>query len=226
LAAKRPPCGHGYYEAFNRDNVALVDVGKNPITEVLPHGLRTATDEYEADIIIFATGFDAITGAAQGIDIRGRGGQRLRDVWRGVPQTYLGLAVEGFPNMFTLAGPLGPFANGPTMVEEQVEFVTAAIKHMQEHDSDAMEAQPEAVRSWVQHAEEVLAGTVLARAETANSWFLGANIPGKPRGILAYFGGAGAYFARLAQEIASGFPGFTVVPTNHADDQPAIAAAR
>jgi hypothetical protein len=108
LAAKRPPCGHGYYEAYNRDNVSLVDVSENPITEILPTGLRTATEVYEADIIIFATGFDAITGAAQGIDIRGRGDRNLRDVWEGVPRSYLGLAVDGFPNMLTLAGPMGP----------------------------------------------------------------------------------------------------------------------
>ena len=144
LAAKRPPCGHGYYEAYNRNNVPLVDASENPIAEILPTGLRTATDVYEADIIIFATGFDAITGAADGIDIRGRDGRRLRDTWHGVPRSYIGLAVDGFPNLFTVAGPLGPFANGPTMVEEQVEFVTAAIKHIQEHGSVALEAIPDA----------------------------------------------------------------------------------
>jgi cyclohexanone monooxygenase len=224
LAAKRPPCGHGYYEAYNRENVSLVDVSENPITEILPTGLRTATEAYEADIIIFATGFDAITGAAKGIEIRGRDGRRLSDTWQKVPRSYLGLAVDGFPNLFTVAGPLGPFANGPTMVEEQVEFVTDAIKHMQQRGSVAMEPMPEAVESWVDHVEEVLQGTVLANAESANSWFLGANIPGKTRGILAYFGGAGAYFDRLDGEVAEGFPGFTHTASTESSGQFAIAA--
>ncbi|MGV0806581.1 flavin-containing monooxygenase [Mycolicibacterium setense] len=210
LAAKRPPCGHSYYEAYNRDNVSLVDVGENPITEILPYGLKTGTDEYEFDIIIFATGFDAITGPAQGVDIRGRDGALLSEVWRPVPRSYLGLTVDGFPNFFTVAGPLGPFANGPTMVEEQVEFVTAAISHLQLTGADAMEPLPDAVDSWIQHTEEVLEGTVLTNAATANSWFLGANIPGKQRGILAYFGGAGVYFDRLRDEAAADFPRFTL----------------
>jgi cyclohexanone monooxygenase len=210
LAAKRPPCGHSYYEAYNRDNVSLVDVSDNPITEILPNGLRTGPDEYEFDIIIFATGFDAVTGPAQGVDIRGRGGALLSDAWQTVPRSYLGMAVDGFPNFFTVAGPLGPFANGPTMVEEQVEFVTAAISHLQLTGADALEPLPGAVDSWIQHAEEVLKGTVLANAAAANSWFLGANIPGKPRGILAYFGGAGNYFARLRQEAATEFAQFTL----------------
>jgi cyclohexanone monooxygenase len=158
------------------------------------------------------------------MDIRGRGGRHLRDVWEGVPRSYLGLAVDGFPNMLTLAGPMGPFANGPTMVEQQVEFVTAAIKHMEQHDSVVLEANPGAVDSWVDRVHEVLEGTVLAEAESANSWFLGANIPGKPRGILAYFGGAGAYFNRLDEEIAAGFPGFTLTTSTERTAQPAIAA--
>lgn len=219
LAAKRPPCGHGYYEAYNRGNVSLVDVSEDPITEILPTGLRTATETYEADIIIFATGFDAVTGAAQGLDIRGRGDRRLRDAWQDVPGTYIGLAVDGFPNLFTLAGPMGPFANGPTMVEGQVEFLTGAIEHLEQQGATAMEATPEAVESWVRHTEEVLAGTVLADAAAVNSWFVGANIPGKPRGILAYFGGAGAYFARLAEETAAGFPNFTVTSSTEIAEQ-------
>jgi cyclohexanone monooxygenase len=129
------------------------------------------------------------------------------------------------PNLFTVAGPLGPFANGPTMVEEQVEFVTAAVTHMQQHRSVAMEAIPEAVDSWVHHAEEVLQGTVLAKAESANSWFLGANIPGKPHGILAYFGGAGTYFTRLDEEVAAGFPGFILTTSTERTTQHAIATA-
>jgi hypothetical protein len=123
-----------------------------------------------------------------------------------------------------VAGPLGPFANGPTMVEEQVEFVAAAITHMHEHGSVEMEAIPEAVDSWVHHADEVLQGTVLAKAESANSWFLGANIPGKPHSILAYFGGAGAYFTRLDEEIAAGFPGFSLTASTESAALHAIAA--
>lgn len=223
LAAKRPPCGHGYYEAYNRENVSLVDVSENPITEILPTGLRTATDSYDAEIIIFATGFDAFTGPGEAIDIRGRDGRRLRDAWRDVPGTYLGLAVDGFPNLFTVAGPLGAFANGPTTVEKQVEFVTAAITHLQRGGSVALEPTPEAVDSWVRHCEEVLQGTVLVEAASANSWFLGANIPGKRRGILAYFGGAGAYFDQLVGEVAADFPGFTFAAPAESAAQHAIA---
>ncbi|MGW5149382.1 flavin-containing monooxygenase [Rhodococcus koreensis] len=209
LAAKRPPCGHSYYEAFNRENVSLVDVSENPITEILPGGLRTATDVYDFDVIIFATGFDAITGPAEGVDIRGRDNRLLSETWKTVPRTYLGLAVDGFPNFFTVAGPLGPFANGPTMVEQQAEFVTATISFMQQNGHEAIDPNPDAVDAWVRHNEEVLEGTVLANAAVANSWFLGANIPGKPRGILAYFGGAGNYFDRIREETTSGFPGFS-----------------
>lgn len=209
LAAKRPPCGHQYYETFNRDNVSLVDVSGNPITEITPTGLRTGATEFEADIIIFATGFDAITGAASGIDVRGRGGLQLADAWSDIPRNFVGLAVDGFPNMFTIAGPLGPNANGPTFVEFQAEFIMAALKHSEENDLVSLEARPEAVDGWVDLVGQVIEGTVLTKAAEANSWFVGANIPGRKPRVLAWFGGAGPYFDQLDNEVASGFASFS-----------------
>ena len=210
LASKRPPCGHGYYETFNRNNVTLVDIGDNPIEEITATGLRTATDAHELDMIVFATGFDAITGAATGVDIRGRGGQLLRDNWAEGPRTHLGIGVDGFPNMFTLLGPQGPFANGPTIAENQAEFVVDAVTHMREGGCRVMEPTPAAVESWVQHNEDVVSSSILHKGEEVHSYFLGANIPGKAHAVLAYFGGAGTYFQRLAQEVESGFPGFVL----------------
>ena len=217
-AATRPPCGHQYYETYNRENVSLVDVSKNPITEITRTGLRTGTDFFDADVIIFATGFDAVTGPASGIEVRGRDGLLLADAWRDVPRNFIGLAADGFPNMFTIGGPLGPNANGPAMVEYQSEFIMAALRYAEEHRLAALEARPEAVDGWVDLVGQVIEGTVLTRAAEANSWFVGANIPGRKPTVLAWFGGAGPYFDRLEQEIASGFECFTARPARPASE--------
>jgi len=214
IASKRPPLGHHYYETFNRDNVSLVDVSGDAITEVTEKGLRlTSGDEHELDVLIFATGFDVATGSLDHLDIRGRGGETIADHWKDGPRTFLGTTVDGFPNMFTICGPQTPFANIPVVIEANVDWITGAIDHLDEHGGGTMEPTPEAVERWRQHIDTLMAYTVLGQGMEARSWFLGSNIPGKPKVCLFYFGGAGNYRTECDAEAASGFPGFTFAGT-------------
>ena len=206
LAGKRPPLGHFYYETFNRENVTLVDVSENPITEITRKGLRTASREYEADIIVFATGFDAVTGTLRAMDIRGKGGATIKEKWQDGPRTYLGIGVDGFPNMFMICGPQSPFANIPVVIDGIVDWIGRAIGHMRDDRIDTMEATPEAVDEWRRHMDELVNATVLPRGK--RSWFLGDNIPGKPHVVLFYFGGAGAYRQECQAVAARGYEGF------------------
>ena len=208
LAGKRPPLGHGYYETFNRDNVKLVDVATNPIREITATGLRTTASEYELDVIIFATGFDAATGALSAIDIRGRGGEPLKRKWEGGPNTLLGIGVPGFPNMFMICGPQAPFANIPVVIDNNVKWIGRAITRLRDEKLDYIEATPEAADAWSEHMDELLNRTVLPRGEAVRSWFLGANIPGKPHVVLFYFGGAGTYFDHCREVADKNFEGF------------------
>ncbi len=206
LVGKRPPLGHLYYEAFNRKNVSLVDISQNEITEITARGVRTATDEYEADIIVFATGFDAVTGTLKSLDIRGKGGQLLRDKWNGGPRTQLGIAVDGFPNMFLICGPQTPFANLPVVIDGIVEWIGQAIRHLDENGFTSMEATHDAVEAWARHMDELVNATVLSRGK--RSWFLGDNIPGKAHAVLFYFGGVGNYRQECQAAIAKDYDGF------------------
>src|SRR5262249_28070848 len=151
-AAKRPPIDTNYFETFNRDNVALVDLRATPIVAITPIGIRTSQTEYPVDIIVFATGFDALTGPLLKIDIRGRDGLALAEVWRAGPRNYLGLQVTGFPNLFTITGPGSPsvLTNMPVAIEQHVDWVTACIAHMRDHGLARIEAEPEAMESWVE----------------------------------------------------------------------------
>lgn len=209
LAAKRPPLGAGYYEAFNRDNVTLIGVGDNPIVEITPDGLRTETEHYELDVIIFATGFDAATGALTSIDLRGRGGRTIADTWSSGPRTHLGIAVDGFPNLFMISGPQSPFANIPVVIDNTVNWIGRAIEHSRNRGDEGLEATPTAVENWRQHMDELLAATILGKGEKVHSWFLGANVPGKPHQVLFYFGGVNTYFAECERVIENDFEGFT-----------------
>jgi cyclohexanone monooxygenase len=205
---KRPPVGHLYYETFNRDNVALVDVHDDPIAEVTPTGLRTASGtEYPVDMIVFATGFDALTGALSRIDIRGRGGVGLREKWSDGGRTHLGICVDGFPNLFMICGPQSPFANIPVAAEGVVEWIGAAIEHLRTGDLATIEATSDAVRDWDRHIDELFHATVLPQCP--NSWWLGANVPGKAPTVLFYFGGYGAYRKECISVAEQGYPGFT-----------------
>jgi cyclohexanone monooxygenase len=193
LAGKRPPLGQSYYETFNRENVTLVDVREHSIEEITPNGLRTSAHEYEVDMIVCATGFDVATGPLTCMDIRGRGGQALVDRWADGPKTYLGLSVDGFPNMFMICGPQTPFANIPTVIEQNVKWIIYAISYMQKKGYSRMESTVESGDQWAAQLQHFLDATVLAQGEKANSWFLGANIPGKPHVVLFHFGGTGVY---------------------------------
>lgn len=206
LVGKRPPLGHFYYEAFNRDNVSLIDISENPITEITAHGVRTATDEHQADVIIFATGFDAVTGTLKSLDMRGTGGVLLRDKWDSGPRTHLGIAIDGFPNMFLICGPQTPFANLPVVIDGIVDWIGQAIRFLEENGFTAMEATPDAVEAWGKHMDELVNATVLARGK--RSWFLGDNIPGKTHAVLFYFGGVGNYRQECRGAAESGFKGF------------------
>ena len=207
FGTKRVPLESGYFEAYNRPNVDLVDLRNTPIEEITRTGLRTTESEYEFDVLIFATGFDAVTGALTRMDIRGQNGQLLRDKWRDGPLTYLGLQVAGFPNLFTVVGAhnAANFCNVPRCIEQNVEWVTDCIAHLKKNNLHRISATEDAEKQWQQHCEEVIAGTLFP---TANSWFMGANIPGKKRTFLAYGGGLPRYREKCDEVAASGYAGF------------------
>jgi cation diffusion facilitator CzcD-associated flavoprotein CzcO len=207
-AAKRPPIDTDYFETFNRDNVTLVDVRRSPIEAITPAGIRTRDAEYPLDIIVFATGFDAMTGPLLRMDIRGRDGVRLADVWRAGPRNYLGLQVAGFPNLFTVTGPGSPsvLCNMPVAIEQHVDWITDCIAHMREHGLDRIEADPKAMDRWMAEMERAVNATLLPQAQ--HSWYLGANVPGKPRVFMPYAGGM-AHYRKICTEVAEkGYEGF------------------
>ena len=182
---KRLILDSGYYEMFNRPNVSLVDVRSSPIEALTPTGLRTRDASYELDMIVFATGYDALTGSLTRMDVRGRGGLLLRDVWANGPMSYLGLMVAGFPNLFIIAGPGSPsvLANVITANEHQVGWVADCIQYLDQHRIATIEADSEAQAAWVQHVNEVAAASIYTKGD---SWYLGANIAGKPKVFMPY----------------------------------------
>lgn len=208
LLAKRPPLGHFYYETFNRDNVTLVDVSEKPIEDATPDGLRTADAEYPADVIIFATGFDAVTGAYLSLDIVGREGVHLKEKWSDGPRTNLGEMIDGFPNLFLVDGPHQPFANIPAVIDRSVRWIGRTVGRMREEKQTVIEPTPEAVDKWTSLMPELLERTILAKGKNVHAWFLGGNIPGKPIAVMNYHGGAHNYFAALDDEVDADFPGF------------------
>jgi cation diffusion facilitator CzcD-associated flavoprotein CzcO len=207
FGTKRVPLETNYYEAFNRDNVELVDVREAPIEEITPTGLRTRDAEYEFDALVFATGFDAMTGPLNKIDIRGRGGQLLRDKWAEGPRSYLGLTIADFPNMFTITGPGSPsvLSNMPVSIEQHVELITRFIEHMRDNGLEVVEPTQQAEDEWTDHAQEVAHSTLLPQSAT---WYMGANIPGKPRVFMPYLGGVGPYRQKCDEIVANDYEGF------------------
>jgi len=207
FGTKRVPLESGYYEQFNRDNVLLVDLRETPIERILPNGIQTSDAAYEFDMIIFATGFDAVTGAFARMDIRGVGGRTLKDKWADGPRTYLGIQGAGFPNLFTLVGPHNgaTFCNIPRCSEQNVEWVTECIQHMRAHNFKRIEPTPEAEDRWTEHVGETVANTLLPAVD---SWFMGANTPGKKRTFLMYAGGTPAYRKKCDEVAANGYEGF------------------
>ncbi len=220
-AAKRPPIDTNYFETFNRPNVSLVDVRSAPIERITPRGIQTLDGEYELDIIVFATGFDAMTGPLLGMDIRGRDGLALRDAWAAGPTNYLGLQVAGFPNLFTITGPGSPsvLCNMPVAIEQHVEWITACIAHMRGRNVACIEPEPEAMDAWVEQVNDAANATLLPKA--SHSWYLGANVPGKPRVFMPYAGGMARYRAICDEVVADGYRGFRLGSSGVATDAPA-----
>jgi cyclohexanone monooxygenase len=209
LGTKRLCVDTDYYATFNRDNVTLVDLRTSPIEAITPRGLRTAAQEYTFDSLVFAIGFDAMTGALLAIDIRGRAGQALRDKWAAGPRTYLGLTVAGFPNLFMITGPGSPsvLSNMIVSIEQHVDWIADCLTYLRARGLTTIDATVAAEDAWVAHVNEVGHQTLYPRA---NSWYMGANVPGKPRVFLPYIGGVGTYRQICDDVAAKGYEGFTL----------------
>jgi cation diffusion facilitator CzcD-associated flavoprotein CzcO len=209
-AAKRPPIDTDYFETFNRPNVSLVNLREEPIERISERGVITRRGEYAVDIIVFATGFDAMTGPLLKLNITGRGGVALRDVWEAGPRNYLDLGIAGFPNLFTITGPGSPsvLCNMPVAIEQHVDWITDCIAHLRATGRERIEATPEAVDRWVSEVNEVASRTLLPQA--THSWYLGANIPGKPRVFMPYAGGLVRYRELCNEVAAKDYEGFAL----------------
>lgn len=209
IGTKRLCLDTNYYETYNRDNVTLVDAKSTPIQEITAKGIRTRDAEYPLDAIVFATGFDAMTGALLEIDIRVKGGGALAEKWSSGPRTYLGLMVAGFPNMFIITGPGSPGVKSQMVlaIEQHVNWIVDCLKYIQLLGFTCIEAANWAEDKWVQHVQEVADGTLYGLAD---SWYVGANVPGKPRVFMPYVGGVAKY-TRACDDIAkNGYEGFTL----------------
>ena len=207
IATKRICVDTQYFETYNRDNVDLMDVSQRPIDTLTQRGLSAGGREFEFDAIVFATGFDAMTGTVLAVDIRGRNGVSLRDEWEGGPRTYLGLTMAGFPNLFTITGPGSPsvLTNMIMSIEHHVDWICDCLEAMDSHSAATIEATLKAQDEWVNHVNEVAHKTLYPKA---NSWYMGANVPGKPRVFLPYIGGLGAYRKRCDEIVANDYAGF------------------
>ena len=209
LGCKRLCVDTHYYRTYNRPSVTLVDVGQEPIHSIVPEGLRVGGTVYAVDAIVFATGYDAITGALLGMDLRGRGGLSLIDKWAGGPRAYLGLATSGFPNLFLVNGPGSPsvLVNMVTGVEQHVDWIADCLVYMRDRGLDAIEAEAQPEEAWVIHNNEVAGRSI--RSSCA-SWYTGANIPGKPTVFMPYVGGFPAYVEKCQQVVQEGYAGFAL----------------
>jgi len=208
IGCKRLCVDTGYFATFNRPNVELVDVSETPISEITAHGLRVADRDFEVDAIVFATGFDAMTGALLSIDIRGRDGRQLRDAWEAGPRTYLGLGTVGFPNFFTISGPGSPsvLTNMIVSIEQHVEWISDCIEYLRDNGFERIEATPDAQDAWVDHVNMIADFTLFP---SCNSWYLGANVPGKPRVFMPLLGFP-PYVEKCNEVAAKGYEGFAL----------------
>ena len=207
IGTKRLILDTNYYETYNRDNVTLVDVKNAPIEEITKTGLRTVQASYELDAIVFATGFDAMTGAMLDIDIRVEGGPSLKEAWSAGPRTYLGLMIAGFPNLFMIMGPGSPSVKAQMILgaEQHTDWIAECLQHLRSRELSSVEATAKAEEDWVIHVKEVADSTLYP---LANSWYLGANIPGKPQVFMPYVGGFGPYKKKCDEVVANGYEGF------------------
>ncbi len=211
FGSKRALIDTDYFETYNRDNVKLVDIRHSPIQEITPKGIRTEDEEYQFDVIVFATGFDAMTGSYFKIDIRGKNGLPLKDKWAEGPKTYLGVQTAGFPNMFMITGPGSPsvLSNMSMSIEQHIEWISNLLDYMREHEIETAEPDADAETAWGEHLNELAEQTLYP---LANSWYLGANIPGKPRVFTPYAGGVGTYRKKCNEVADAGYEGFIFGP--------------
>ena len=211
IGCKRPVIDTDYYKTFNRDNVTLVDLRQGGIQHITSSGVATEQGHYELDAIVYATGFDAMTGALERIDIRGKNGKSITEEWHAGPRTYLGLQIHGFPNLFTITGPGSPsvLSNMMVSIEQHVDWINDCIEHLDKNQVRAIEPEEEAVDKWITHVNQVAEGSMFT-APSCNSWYLGANIPGKPRIFMPYVGGVGEYRNRCDEIARNGYTGFNL----------------
>jgi cyclohexanone monooxygenase len=210
IGAKRQISDTGYYEMYNRPNVTLEDIRTDPIERITPEGVLLASGKLvEADMIVFATGFDAMTGPLFGLNIEGAGGTRLRDAWEAGPQTYLGIASHGFPNFFFLTGPGSPsvLSNVINSAEQHVNWLTQLLSHLRAHGIERIEADLDAQCRWGQHVTDMASESLYPQAD---SWYLGANVPGKPRVFMPYIGGNAYYQTEIDEVAETGYAGFSL----------------
>ena len=210
IATKRMCVDTNYYATFNRDNVTLIDLRATPLEAVTATGIQTKEATYDVDVIVFATGFDAMTGALARIDIRGRDGTTLQQKWSDGPKTYLGIMTAGFPNLFTITGPGSPsvLANMVVAIEQHVDWIADCLSYMSEQRFATVNATVEAESAWDvvgKHVSEVAHQTLFPQV---NSWYMGANVPGKPRVFMPYVGGFPAYSEKCKEIVANGYEGF------------------
>ena len=208
MYARRPLCDSGFYDAFNRPNVSLVNVRENPIVRMTQEGIVTEDGTlHELDVLVFATGFDAVDGNYMRVDLQGRDGKLINRHWIDGPTSYLGVVTNGFPNMFMILGPNGPFTNLPPTIEAQVEFITDTIEKVAANPTGRIDVNSEAESDWTETCREVAAATVFGKVD---SWIFGANIPGKKPSVLFYLGGLGEFRKIVAAEVAAGYPSFVI----------------
>lgn len=209
IGCKRLCADTNYFETYNRDNVLLIDLNETPIETLVPEGIKTSDKVFELDVVVFATGFDALTGALTSIDISGRQGRKLADKWSDGPRSFLGLAVEGFPNLFTITGPGSPAVLGNVLmaIEQHVEWVFQCIDDMESSGKTEIEADMVSEDEWMDHVEDLASETL---RYSCNSWYVGANVPGKKRVFMPYTGGYDVYRKKCKDIADHGYAGFTL----------------
>ena len=207
IGGKRLCVDTNYFVTYNLDHVHLIDVKERPIEAITPDGVRAHGKDFQVDALIFATGFDAMTGALTAVDIRGKGDALLRDRWADGPSSYLGLAMADFPNLFTVTGPGSPsvFTNMLPTIEQHVDWIADCLAYMKDHNYTAIEATPDAEAAWWEHVQDSVADGLKA---TTNSWYLGANVAGKARVFMPYYGGFPNYCRKCEQVVADDYEGF------------------
>lgn len=218
FGTKRPCLGDTYYSVFNRNDVSLVDLKSTPIVKIVPEGVVSSEGLIELDMLIFATGYDALTGALTKIHVKGVGGKTLTEKWTSGAKAYLGLMSAGFPNLFTVTGPgsPGPLANMSMSIEQHIDWISNCIQYMHKNGFVRIDADKQYESNWMEHVQEVVGRTLY---DKANSWYRGANVPGKPQIFLPYLGGFGNYTKKCEDVAKAGYEGFKLTKQNATHDR-------